>query len=55
MNGWKLFDRSLQKFNRKFDRTLNHAVRPRPKLRNGRSFGELLSRELTTLPRKRRR
>jgi hypothetical protein len=42
-------------FNRKMDRTLKHMSRPRPKLRNGSSFGDLLWRELTTLPRKRRR
>jgi hypothetical protein len=54
MNGWKRFDRTMLTFTRKFDRTLNHLVRPRPTLRNGRSFGELLSRQLT-LPCKRRR
>jgi hypothetical protein len=55
MNGWKLFDRGLQKFNRKFDRTLNHLVRPRPKLQNGRSFAQLLEDHVRSQPNKRRR
>lgn len=55
MNGWRIFDRALDRFNRKFDRTLNHLVRPRPKLRNGRSFLELLEREIRRPVRRRRR
>ena len=47
MKGWRIFDRTVQVFNAKFDRTLNHLVRPRPKLNNGRTFLELLADEVS--------
>jgi hypothetical protein len=51
---FRSFDRGVQRFNRRFDRALNHAVRPRPKLNNGRSFLYLAAGELLTGPRRRR-
>ena len=51
---FRAFDRGMVSFNREFDKTLNHAVRPR-KLSNGRSFIDLAADELLTGPRKRRR
>jgi hypothetical protein len=41
--------------NLKLGRALDRFVRPRKPLRNGRSFFELAVKELTTLPKKRRR
>ena len=54
-NGWKYFDTAVVTTNHKLGRALDHFVRPRPKIRNGRSFFDLAFEELTHLPRKRRR
>lgn len=52
--GWKAFDRAVVAVNKKVGRTVDHFVRPRPKLRNGRPVFDLAFEELTTLPKKRR-
>jgi hypothetical protein len=53
--GWKYFDRAVVATNKKLGGALDHFVRPRPKLQNGRSFFDLAFEELTHLPRKKRR
>jgi hypothetical protein len=52
---WRLFDRAVVTTNKKLGGALDHFVRPRPKLRNGRSLFDLAFEELTHLPRKKRR
>ncbi len=52
--GWRRFDRGMREFNRAFDRTLNHVVRPRPRLNRGASFFDLFFREVNR-PSSRRR
>ena len=52
---WKYFDNAVVATNKKLGGALDHFVRPRPKLRNGRSFFDLAFDELTHLPRKKPR
>ena len=51
-HGWKYFDKAVVAVNPKVGGSLDHFVRPRPKLNNGRSFFDLVFDELTELPKK---
>ena len=53
--GWRYFDKAVVATNKRLGGALDHFVRPRPKLRNGRSFFDLAFDELTRLPGKKRR